>query len=192
MRKRHIKIPGISRIDRYVIKRFLGTFFLTLALFIVIAVIFDISKKMDYFLKWEASLYSIIFDYYVNFVLFYASLLSPFLIFVSVILFTAKIANDTEIVAILSGGVSFNRFLYPYFLASMFLAAVTFVFNGYIIPPANKTKYDFEMAYEEKQNSGIARDIHMQLEQGTFAYVESFNIDNNIGYRTEESRGRKE
>ncbi|QEC53308.1 lipopolysaccharide export system permease protein [Anseongella ginsenosidimutans] len=183
MRKRRFKIPGISLLDRYIIKRFLGTFFLTLAIFMAIAVVFDISEKMDDFLKWEAPVEKIVVDYYLNFVLFYASFLSPFLIFVSVILFTAKMANDTEVVAILSGGISYNRFLYPYFLAALFLAAITFVFNGYVIPPATKTKYDFEMTYEEKKNSGVARDIHMQLDAETFAYVESFNIDNSVGYK---------
>ncbi|MFS8615426.1 MAG: LptF/LptG family permease [Solitalea sp.] len=183
MRKRRFRTPRISLLDRYIIKRFLGTFFFTLAIFMAIAVVFDISEKMDDFLKWEAPLEKIVVNYYVNFVLFYASFLSPFLIFVSVILFTAKMASNTEIVAILSGGISYRRFLYPYFLSALFLAMITFFFNGYIIPPANKVKYDFEMTYDDKKYSGVSRDIHMQLDAETFAYVESFNTTNSIGYK---------
>ena len=183
MRKRRFRIPAISLLDRYVIKRFLGTFFFTLAIFMAIAVVFDISEKLDDFLKWDAPVEKIVFNYYVNFVLFYASFLSPFLIFVSVILFTAKMSANTEIVAILSGGISYNRFLYPYFLGALFLAVITFIFNGYVIPPSTKIMYDFEMTYDEKKNRGVARDIHMQLDAQTFAYVESFNIDNSIGYK---------
>lgn len=183
MRRKFYRLPAVSLLDRYIIKRFLGTFFFTLAIFMSIAVVFDVSEKMDDFLKWQAPVEKIIINYYVNFVLFYASFLSPFLIFVSVILFTAKMSNNTEIVAMLSGGISYNRFLYPYFIGALFLAVITFVFNGYIIPPATKIKYDFEMTYEEKKNRGVARDIHMQLDEDTFAYVESFNTDNSIGYK---------
>lgn len=173
---------GISIIDRYIIRRFLGTFFFTLAVFMSIAVVFDIAEKLDDFLEWQVSFQDVAVKYYINFILFYASFLSPFLIFVSVILFTAKMANNTEIVAILCGGMSYQRLLYPYFLSALFLALLTFVFNAYIIPPATKIKYEFENTYKDK-NIGNPRNIHMQLDENTFAYVHTFNVENKIGNR---------
>ena len=109
---RYLKI-----LDWYIIKKYMGTFFFTLVLIIVISVVFDISEHMDNFLTKGATLYDIVFKYYAGFIPFYINLLSPLINFLAVIFFTAKMANQTEIVPILSGKVSFNRFLRPYFMA---------------------------------------------------------------------------
>src|SRR4051812_42981038 len=129
---RYIKI-----IDWYIIKKYLGTFFFTLILFIVISVVFDISEHMDNFLTKGATLYQITFQYYAGFIPFYMDLLSPLINFLAVIYFTAKMANQTEIVPILSGKVSFNRFLRPYFIAATVIFLVSFFSSVYLIPYTN-------------------------------------------------------
>ena len=109
-------------LDRYIIRKFLGTFFFSLALIILIAVIFDISEKIDDFIERKAPFSKIVFDYYFNFIPYFANLFAPLFVFISVIYFTARMAANTEIVAILNSGISFRRMLRPYFMAAGFLA----------------------------------------------------------------------
>src|SRR3982751_4814133 len=129
---RYIKI-----IDWYIIKKYLGTFFFTMILFIVISVVFDISEHIDNFLTKHATIYEIAFKYYAGFIPYYMNLLSPLINFVAVIYFTAKMANQTEIVPILSGKASFNRFLRPYFVAASIIFVLSFFANVYLIPFTN-------------------------------------------------------
>lgn len=187
MRKLKLQI-----IDWYIIKKFLGTFVFTLAIFIAIAVIFDISEKVDDFLRTKTPISKIIFDYYLNFIPFYVGLLSPLLIFIAAILFTARMANNTEIVAILSGGVSFQRLLYPYFVTSLFLSILSYFFNSYTIPNSNKVRVEFENIYINNRYVYKERNIHMQLDDSTYAYLESYNNQENIGFRfsLEKFRGK--
>ena len=116
----------LTVIDRYIIKKYLGTFVFTLGIFVVISVVFDISERLDNFLKGGASLREIVFQYYAGFVPFYLNMLSPLINFLAVIFFTAKMANQTEIVPILSSRASFNRFLRPFFIASTIVFIVSF------------------------------------------------------------------
>ncbi len=180
-------------IDWYIIKKFLGTFVFTLAIFITIAIVFDISEKIDDFLRTDAPIGAIMFDYYLNFIPYYIGLLSPLLIFIAAILFTARMANNTEIVAILSGGVSFRRLLYPYFVTSLFLAILSFFFNSYTIPNANKVRIQFENTYVNSKFVYKERNIHMQLDDSTYAYMESYNNQEGMGYRfsLEKFRGKE-
>lgn len=173
----------ITVIDRYIIKKFLGSFFYTMGIFLAIAVVFDFSEKLDDFLDNKAPFTHILTDYYFNFIPYYASVLSPLLIFIAVIFFTSRMAADTEIVAILSSGVSFRRLLYPYFLTAVFLAVLSFVFNGYLIPNANKERIRFENTFINNPYSYKDRNIHMQLDQETYVYMESYNNQDNVGYR---------
>lgn len=124
----------IKKLDWYIIKRFLTTFVVTLSLFIIIIIVFDISEKLDDFLSKEAPLRDIILKYYVNYVPFFLNLFSPVFIFISVIFFTSKLASRSEIVATLASGVSYNRFLRPYLITAALLAVLSFVLNAYIIP----------------------------------------------------------
>lgn len=174
----------VTRLDRYIIGKFLQTFFFTISIFVVIAIVFDYSEKAEDFLHGNVSLYQIIFVYYLNFIPFYCSILSPLIIFVAVIFFTAKMANDTEIVAISSSGISFNRLMYPYFLTSVFLALFIYLLNGFIIPPANKIRNEFENRYfngNEIPKSDV--NIHFKIDNENYAYLESFNIQQKIGFR---------
>ncbi len=170
-------------LDRYITRKFLGTFFFSLGLIILIAVVFDISEKLDDFIEKKAPLEKIIFDYYLNFIPYFANLFAPLFVFISVIFFTSRMAANTEIVAILNSGVSFRRLLYPYLLSSAIITTLLIYFNGWVIPHSNKVKLEFENTYIKNPVTFNLRNIHRQIDPGTFVYLESYNNSENIGYR---------
>ncbi len=174
---RYIKI-----IDWYIIKKYLGTFVFTLAIFVVISVVFDISEKLDDFLKSAATSNQIIFQYYGGFIPFYLNFLSPLINFIAVIFFTAKMADQTEIVPILCGGASFNRFLRPYFIASSMIFIVSMIFNQLIIPETNRLMTNFENTYLKNQDN-TRSNIHIQLDNDTYVFIETFDNKLDVGYR---------
>lgn len=169
-------------IDKYIIKKYLGTFVFTMAIFTVIAVIFDISERLDDFLKRNAPLDKIVFEYYAGFIPFYLNFLSPLINFIAVIFFTAKMANQTEIVPILSGGMSFNRLLRPYFMAATAICLITYVFNIYIIPRTNRLMINFQNIYVKPIDNNNRFSSHMQIDVGTFVYIDNFDNNRKIGY----------
>ncbi len=170
-------------IDKYIIKKFLGTFFFSISLIIIIVIVFDISEKIDDFLGKKAPLQAIIFDYYFNFIPYFVNLFSPLFTFIAVIFFTAQMANRTEIIAILNSGISFRRLLYPYMLAATVLCGLSLLLNNWIIPPANKKRLEFENVYIRNAFVLKAHNFHRQVKPGEFIYFESYNNTENIGYR---------
>lgn len=174
---------GLKRIDTYIIMKFLGTYFFSLALILSIAVVFDLTEKFDNFFENKAPLKAIIFDYYLNFIPFYMNMFSPLFTFISVIFFTSKMATNTEIIAILSSGVSFRRLMLPYFLSASVIAIISFVVGGFIIPPANEKMLTFEDKYIRKFKTDNARNVQMEVEKGVIMYIERYEITNNTGYR---------
>lgn len=172
----------LTIIDRYIIKKYIGTFLYTMAIFTVVAVIFDVSERLDDFLKYKAPLSKIVFEYYAGFIPFYLNFLSPLINFIAVIFFTAKMANQTEIVPILNGGMSFNRFLRPYFISATIIFLITLAFNIYIIPRTNKLKVGFENVYVKPLANNTKLSSHMQIDKDSFVYVESFDNDQKVGY----------
>jgi lipopolysaccharide export system permease protein len=173
---RYLKI-----LDWYIIKKYLGTFFFTLILIITISVVFDVSEHMDNFLTKHATFYEIAFKYYAGFIPFYINLLSPLINFLAVIYFTAKMANQTEIVPILSGKVSFNRFLRPYFIASTIIFIISFFANVYLIPFTNALKINFENAHGFYGDAS-KNDVHLQLDKNTYAYAQSYDNASKSAY----------
>jgi lipopolysaccharide export system permease protein len=171
-----------KRIDTYIIKKFLGTFFYAIGLIIIIVIIFDISEKIDDFIEKDAPLSDILFKYYLNFVPYFANLFSPLFTFIAVIFFTSKLASNTEIVAILSSGISFRRLLRPYIISAIFLALFSFVLSNFIIPPANKKRLEFEMMYIRNAVRSKDMNMHMQISPGTYVYTEIFNNESNTAY----------
>src|SRR5665647_1219944 len=123
---------GLKRIDTYIIKKFLGTYFFSITLILSIAVVFDLTEKLDKFFENNAPLKAIIFDYYLNFIPYYMNMFSPLFTFIAVIFFTSKMANNTEIIAILASGVSFRRLMLPYFISASVIAIISFTVGGYI------------------------------------------------------------
>ncbi len=170
-------------IDKYIIKKFLGTFFYAISLLILIVIIFDISENLDSFIKNEAPLRAIVFDYYLNFIPYFINLFIYLFTFISVIFFTSKMASDSEIIAILSGGISFRRLLLPYLAASLFLAVFSFYLGNFLIPKTNKIRRVFKNMYMEKLTKDNERNLHIQIEPDTYAYVESYISSMNRGYK---------
>lgn len=169
-------------LDWYVIRKFLGTYFFTIGLVVAIAVVFDLSEKVDDFLENNAPFRKIIFDYYLNFIPSFAVLFSPLITFIAVIYFTSRMAYNTEIIAILSSGVSFRRLLAPYFISAFVLTLFSFSLNNYVIPHANGRKLRFEEAYYHNTPKIVREhNIHKQIEPGIFIYLESFNTLSNTG-----------
>ena len=161
-------------LDKYIIRKFIGTYLAALLIIIGIVIIFDISEKIDNFVQNQAPLNEIVFNYYSNFIPYFINMFSPLFVFITVIFFTSKLAANSEIIAILSGGVSFNRLLYPYMLSALFITIFSLALNLYIIPPANKGRLAFENKYVKKQLVNTNRNIHYQINPGEFVYMESF------------------
>jgi lipopolysaccharide export system permease protein len=171
-----IKSLRIGIIDYYIIKKFLGTFFFSIVLILAIAIVFDFSEKIDDFMERGAPIRAIIFDYYMNFIPYFATVFSPLFVFISVIYFTSKMAYNTEIVAILNSGMSFSRLMWPYFISSLVIAILTFVLTNFIIPHSNLKKIDFEVKYYRSSSRlGTVTNIHRQVYRNIYVYMETFN-----------------
>lgn len=167
-------------IDFYITKKFLGTFFYAIALILSIAVVFDVSENLDEFLSKDVPLKEIVVDYYMNFIPYFANLFSPLFTFIAVIYFTSKMAYNTEIIAILSSGVSYTRLMRPYMVSAFILAIFSFSLGNYIIPPATKTMNEFRMKNIDNTRMGVERDIHRQIEPGVYIYMRSYT-PNDVG-----------
>jgi len=174
---------GLKRIDTYIIKKFLGTYFYSIVLILSIAVVFDLTEKLDNFFDNNAPLKAIVFDYYMGFIPFYMNMFSPLFTFIAVIFFTSKMATNTEIIAILASGVSFRRLMMPYLISAAVISGLAFVLGGYVIPPANEKLLDFEDKYVKKFKSNNARNVQMEVEKGVILYIERYEISENRGYR---------
>ncbi len=170
-----LKFPGFKILDWYIVRKFLGTYLFAIALIIIIVIIFDYAEKVDDFITNKAPFSDIIFKYYLNFIPGFINQFSGLFTFVAVIFFTSKMAYNTEIVAMLSGGMSFRRLMWPYFISAFAIAALSLVLNLWVIPRADERKLDFEMMYFTKnQNQKYDTDIYRQIEPGTFVYLRSF------------------
>ncbi len=173
----------MQKIDWYIIKKFFETFLFTLSLILIIVIIFDISEKIDDFLEHKLSIQTIITEYYLNFIPYFCNLFSPLFIFISVIFFTSKMANNSEIIAILNSGVSLTRLLKPFLISAFFFAILSFILGNFIIPPSNKNRIDFENKYLKSKRYTNEKDIHMQILPGQYIYMQNFNSKKNIGYK---------
>ena len=173
----------MQKIDWYIIKKFFETFLFTLSLILIIVIIFDISEKIDDFLEHELSIQTIITEYYLNFIPYFCNLFSPLFIFISVIFFTSKMANNSEIIAILNSGVSLTRLLKPFLISAFFFAILSFILGNFIIPPSNKNRIDFENKYLKNKYYSSEKNIHLQILPGQYIYMQSFNPKRKIGYK---------
>lgn len=174
---------GFKKIDWYIIKKFLTSFMAAMLFIITIVIIFDISERIDDFVKNEAPIKAIIFDYYVNFVPYFVNMFSPLFVFITVIFFTSMMAERSEIIAILSGGVSYKRMLVPYIATATFIALISLGLNLYVIPASNVIRVDFESKYVKRHNNFNLREIHYQIAPGQFVFIESFSRWNNTAYK---------
>jgi lipopolysaccharide export system permease protein len=151
--------------------------------FVVIIVIFDLSEKLDDFLENDLTIWQVIARYYAGSIPYYVNMLSPLINFIAVIFFTAKMADQTEIVPILSGGVSFNRFLRPYFISAFIIFSANLASNLYILPYTNRIKNKFENEVVNTNDPYIKTNIHMKVDSNTYIYIENFDNKTNTGFR---------
>ena len=172
-----------KKIDWYIFRKFMGTFFVALLLIISIVIIFDVSEMIDDFVEKKAPLKAIIFDYYLNFIPYFINMYSPMFVFITVIFFTSKMASNSEIVAILSGGISFHRMMVPYMVAAVIITILSLGLNLFVIPDANKELVKFEQQYTKEKPKKASRNIHYQIAPGQFVYAESFSSWNNTAYK---------
>jgi len=169
-------------LDRYIIKQVLSTFFFVMMILVAIIVVIDITEKVDKFNEKHIPM-QVILNYYMDFVPWISGLLTPIICFIAIVYVTSRMAAHTEIVAILSSGVSFKRFLVPYFMASFIIASISFVFNGWVIPHSNRDRLNFEMQYLQNKFYFESRNVHMQTAPNVFLYIQNYNNQSNNGYQ---------
>lgn len=186
-------VPFITRIDRYIIGKFLTTYIFLILIVIIIAIVFDYNEHIDKFAKSHVPLKQILLVYYANFVPYFVNLFSPLFIFIAVIFFTSKLTSGSEIIAMKSAGMSFRRLLRPYLLSAALIAIVTFWFGGYVIPRSNVTRVDFENRYIKKKQATSADNIQMQVDTGVVAYITHFdnNTKSGYGFSLDKFKGKK-
>lgn len=172
----------LLRLDRYIIWKFLGTYFFSIILIISIAVVFDLTEHLDKFLTRNATVHDIIFDYYLNFVPYYSNLFSQLFVFISVIFFTTKLAENSEIIAMMSTGVSFRRLLRPYMIAAAVISVLTFLLGAYVIPKGNVKRVKFENTYKRKNAVNYATNVQLEVDTGVIAYIGRYDAPTRTGY----------
>ena len=160
-------------LDRYIIRKFLGTYIFAIVLILAITVMFDINEKLDAFLK--APLKATVFDYFLNFLPYFANQFSPLFTFIAVIFFTSKLADNSEIIAMLSSGVSFKRLMVPYMVSAAVIAASTWVLSAYIIPPANIKRLEYTNTYVKNKRVDYGSNIQLMVAPGEIAYMSRFD-----------------
>lgn len=173
----------VGRLDRYIIYKFLSTYIFLIGIIITIAVVFDANEKIDKLSRSHAPLEKIIFDYYINFIPYFANLFSPLFVFIAVIFFTSKLADNSEIIAMKSTGMSFRRLLRPYMISATLIAVTTFLLGAYVIPQSNVARVNFENRYIRKKSDVTSVDnIQMQVDTGVIAYITHFDNVSKSGY----------
>ncbi|MBP3536071.1 MAG: LptF/LptG family permease [Muribaculaceae bacterium] len=168
-------------LDRYIIRKFLGTYVFAIVLLLAIVVMFDINEKLDAFIK--APLKATIFDYFFNFLPYFANQFSPLFTFIAVIFFTSKLAGNSEIIAMLSTGMSFNRLMRPYLVSAAVIAAFTYVLSAYVIPPANVKRIDYQNTYVKNKRVDYGANIMLMVSPGQIAYMSRYDNLSKTGYR---------
>ncbi len=168
-------------LDKYILKRFLSTFFFVVLILLAVITIIDLTEKMDKFALAELDARQIL-GYYLDFIPWIGSLLAPITIFIAAVYVCSRMAGHTEIIAILSSGVSFRRMLLPFFIGATLVGVINFVLNGWIIPNSNKSRVAFEVQYLKSKYYFDQRNVHIQVAPNTYLYMQSYNNSNQTGY----------
>ena len=172
----------MKKLDRYIIKKFIGTFFYAILILAIIACVIDYSEKVEDFVKKDVPTAEVL-NYFKNFIPHITALLFPLFVFIAAIFFTSKMAYKSEIIAILASGVSFQRMLVPYIISGVFLALISLVANHYIVPAANKERIDFENKYLHYAASSSDKNVHLRLSKDLYIFIQSYDFKVNTGYR---------
>ena len=172
----------LKRIDRYIMWKFIGTYIYSIALIISISIVFDINENLAKFTNNHAPLHAIVFDYYANFVPYFANLFSPLFVFIAVIFFTSKLAGNSEIIAMLACGMGFKRLLRPYMFSAALISLLNFYLGAYVIPQGNVVRHDFEGMYKNTKKVTSSTNVQLQVEPGVVAYITRYDDKNKTGY----------
>ena len=175
--------PWLGRLDRYITYKFLRTYIFLITIIVVIALIFDFNEQIDKLTRSHAPMQKIIFDYYVNFIPYFANLFSPLFVFIAVIFFTSKLADNSEIIAMKSTGMSFRRLLRPYMVSAAIIALSSFLLGAYVIPQTSVERVNFYNRYIKKKTDITSIDnVQMQVDTGVVAYITYFDNVTKRGY----------
>lgn len=172
----------IKRLDWYIIKKFIGTYFYAIALIISVSIVFDVNENLAKFSEYHAPLKAIVFDYYLNFIPYFANLFSPLFVFIAVIFFTSKLAGNSEIIAMLASGVSFKRLMRPYMFSCVLISALSFYLAAFVIPHGTVVKQNFESMYKNKKRTTAADNVMLQVGKGVIAYIQHYDNQMKKGY----------
>lgn len=172
---------GLKLLDVFILKKYLGTFFFATILILAVVAMFDITEKLDAFLN--APLKETLFDYFLSFLPYFGNQLAPLFTFIAVIFFTTKLAGNSEIIAILSSGVSFNRLMRPYMIGAAVISILTFTLSNYLIPPTNIRRIDYTNKYVKNKKVTTGLDIQMMSRPGEVVYIGRFENESKTGYR---------
>jgi lipopolysaccharide export system permease protein len=176
------KTPSMKRLDWYIIKKFIGTYIFAILLIISISIVFDFNENMAKFANNHAPWRAIIFDYYANFIPYFANLFSPLFVFIAVIFFTSKLAGNSEVIAMLASGTSFRRLLRPYMLSAALIAGINFFLGAYVIPGGNIVRQNFETLYKNKKKQTSASNVALQVGPGIVASIQQYDNNSKRGY----------
>ena len=172
----------LKRMDWYIIKKFIGTYIYSIILIISISIVFDVNENLAKFSEYHAPLKAIVFDYYANFVPYFANLFSPLFVFIAVIFFTSKLAGNSEIIAIMASGMSFKRLLRPYMISCIIISLLTYYLGSYVIPHGTVIRQNFETLYKNKRRITTAQNVQLQVDQGVIAYIQHYDNNRKVGY----------
>ena len=172
----------LKRMDRYIIAKFIGTYIYSILLIISISIVFDVNENLAKFTNYHAPLRAIVFDYYANFVPYFANLFSPLFVFIAVIFFTSKLAGNSEIIAMLACGMSFKRLLRPYIISAALIATLNFFLGAYIIPRGTVVRHDFESLSKNNKKHTSASNIQLMVDRGVVAYISQYDDIRKTGY----------
>ncbi|WP_128543191.1 LptF/LptG family permease [Larkinella soli] len=170
-------------LDQYILKRFLLTYLFVVLVIVLVVCVIDYTEKVDDFYKHNAPTSKIIFDYYLNFIPYWANYISPLMVFIATVFMTSRLAAKSEIIAILSSGISFIRLMVPYFMGAVILGVATYFLVGWVVPKANRTRIAFELKYTKDPYTYSGRNIHLKVGPNVYAYLESYNNQTNTGYK---------
>ncbi len=172
----------IKKLDWYIIKKFIGTYFFAIALIISISIVFDVNENLAKFTQYHAPMKAIVFDYYANFVPYFANLFSPLFVFIAVIFFTSKLAGNSEIISMLAAGVSFKRLMRPYMISAALITVMTFLLGAYVIPKGTIVRQNFESMYKNKKKNTSADNVQLQVGKGVIAYIQHYDNTRKRGF----------
>ena len=168
-------------LDKYILKSLLSTFFFVVLILLAVITVIDLTEKMDKFAKAGVTSAQIS-AYYLDYISWIGSFITPITMFIATVYVCARMAGHTEVIAALSSGMSFRRFLLPFMVGAAIIGGISFLLNGWIIPDSNKSRLEFEVQYIKNKFYYDKRNIHIQVAPDIYLYLQSYNNNTNTGY----------